>query len=166
MSEQRKCCNKCLEEKPLSEFPKDKSKKDGSGYRCKVCNRAHSKVWRQSNPDRSKELSKSWRDENPERHKSTKQAWDQNNASKKTAISARRRASKLNATPSWLTAKHFTEIQSFYTLAKEREERTGDKYHVDHICPLQGENVCGLHVPWNLQVIPASENLAKSNKVF
>jgi hypothetical protein len=72
-------------------------------------------------------------------------------------------ASKLNATPNWLTQEHHDQIKLIYAHAKECELLTGDKYHVDHIVPLQGENVSGLHVPWNLQVLPADINIKKSN---
>ncbi len=73
-------------------------------------------------------------------------------------------AKKLNATPPWLSEDHFKQIKAVYAHAKECELLTGDKYHVDHIVPLQGANVCGLHVPWNLQVLPADINIAKSNR--
>jgi predicted RND superfamily exporter protein len=79
---------------------------------------------------------------------------------------ALRRSAKLNRTPSWLTEADHTSIMNFYDEAKLREIETGTKFHVDHIIPLQGDTVCGLHVPWNLQVITAYENLSKGNKLL
>lgn len=79
---------------------------------------------------------------------------------------AKRRAIKLKATPNWLTIDDFIEIEELYTCAQMFKLYTGQDYHVDHIVPLQGKNVCGLHVPWNLQVITAKENLSKHNKLL
>jgi len=88
-----------------------------------------------------------------------------NNPEKFIALNAKRRSARLNATPNWLTKEHFEEIEELYLCARMFKLYTGEEYHVDHIVPLQGKNVCGLHVPWNLQVIPAKENLSKSNKI-
>jgi len=73
---------------------------------------------------------------------------------------------KMKAAPKWLTKDHFKQIESLYTKAKELEELDGVKRHVDHIVPLQNKIVCGLHVPWNLRVITAKENMLKSNKLI
>ena len=87
-----------------------------------------------------------------------------NNKAPYTANTAKRRASKLQATPSWLTDYDWEMIKWVYHCSKVAEEKYNEPYHVDHVVPLQGKNVCGLHVPWNLQVIPAKENLTKGNK--
>jgi hypothetical protein len=72
---------------------------------------------------------------------------------------------KKGATPIWLSEDQKKWIQWYYIQADRLTKLTGEQYHVDHIHPIQGENFCGLHVPWNLQVLPAKENLSKSNKL-
>ena len=63
-----------------------------------------------------------------------------------------------------LSEEHKTQIKDFYWLARDLRAVTGEEYHVDHIVPLNGKNICGLHVPWNLQVLPADINLSKGNR--
>lgn len=65
--------------------------------------------------------------------------------------------------PPWLTEQHFNQMRAFYHEAVERTIRTGYPYTVDHIIPLNSETVCGLHVPWNLQVLGFQENSSKHN---
>ncbi len=81
-----------------------------------------------------------------------------------TAQTRKRQAAQLQRTPAWLTDANFKAMLVFYEEAKSLTEQTGVKYEVDHIVPLLGENVCGLHVPWNLQILTQSENRSKGNK--
>lgn len=66
------------------------------------------------------------------------------------------------ATPEWVDGKAIAEI---YRDAARIQQETGVEHHVDHIEPLNGTHSCGLHVPWNLQIIPATENLKKGNRI-
>ena len=78
-------------------------------------------------------------------------------------VSLRRRRFR-DATPKWLSPEQRMEIRLKYRLAIELSRATGIRHAVDHEVPIQGEEVCGLHVPWNLQVITQEENLKKYNK--
>ena len=102
---------------------------------------------------------------NPERRLATLRRYYKNNPHAAARNCAKRRASKLQATPPWLTAEHWAEIEATYEQAAFLSAETGIKHEVDHIDPLQGETVCGLHVPWNLQVLPRPVNRSKSNKL-
>ena len=92
-----------------------------------------------------------------------KRLWRKNNLALVLADCAKRRASKLQRTPAWLTEFDHLKMKCYYQVAAMRTRESGEVWHVDHIIPLQGKNVCGLHVPSNLQIIPAIENMRKNN---
>ena len=78
-----------------------------------------------------------------------------------SALSRRWRLEK--ATPKWAD---WAAIESMYEERDRVSAETGIEHHVDHIYPLAGKTVCGLHVHWNMQVIPARENIKKHAKVL
>ena len=90
--------------------------------------------------------------------------WFKNNSGIAKAKRARRRASMSNSTPNWLTDIQKAQIAEFYEIATALETQTGIKHHVDHIVPLKANGISGLHVPWNLQILTANENLSKGNR--
>lgn len=126
---------------------------------CVACIHDQSTTRQKLNPNKVSEASKRWRTKNPEKHRSVYTNWVKTPAGKllKRASTAKRRAARLQATPPWLTEKELAEIKAFYT-------RCPDGHEVDHIIPLQGEFICGLHVLSNLQYLPMSENRSKHNK--
>ena len=79
------------------------------------------------------------------------------------AKTASRRFARKQATPHWLTEVDHAAMLDFYRVAQIITKRTGVKHDVDHVVPLNGERVCGLHTPWNLQVITAAANRQKAN---
>lgn len=125
--------------------------------------------WHYANYDKCKErkvkAASEWVKNNPEKHKLYAKRCYENNKHNRFAESAKYRAKKLNATPKWLSKNMQNEIANLFKIAKEISNKTGIKHEVDHIIPLQGANVSGLHVPWNLQVITRYENRSKHNRI-
>jgi hypothetical protein len=93
-------------------------------------------------------------------------AWKVNNAVQVRADTKARRRKHREATPPWLTRKQKSELRQMYQIAITMTKTTGEQYVVDHIVPLRSDEVCGLHVPWNLRVITQEDNLKKSNKLL
>ena len=84
------------------------------------------------------------------------------NKSKYCALTVHYQMKKKMHTLSCVSSREFI---SFYKKRDALTDKTGIPHEVDHYYPLQGENICGLHVPWNLQIIPASENRQKHNSM-
>jgi hypothetical protein len=80
------------------------------------------------------------------------------------AYEAKRRAIKLQRTPKWLTAHDVKVIDGFYSISAMLTRENKESWHVDHIIPLRGKLVSGLHVPSNLQVMRGLENIGKNNR--
>ena len=93
-------------------------------------------------------------------------AWKERNTIWVRADTKARRRKHREATPPWLSREQKAQIRELYKIAITMTKTTGEQYVVDHIVPLRSDVVCGLHVPWNLRVIPRQENLLKSNKLI
>lgn len=150
--------------------------------------------WREQNQDRHRAASRrryhenkpqhtaqvaEWVARNPEKVRAAKRKYYENNKEKvltSARISSKKyperrrnqvakyRAQKANATPKWLNADDLSAISECYRTASDLAYLFGENVHVDHILPIKSPSVCGLHVPWNLRVVPALVNWSKNNR--
>lgn len=142
----------------------NKEKKNAQMKAHYEANKEKIKAYYQANKEKQKVRRKAWYKKNKETEAAKQKAWEEANKDKRYVINANRRASKLQRTPSWLTKEDLEEIKDIYRMARRRQEVEGIAYHVDHIIPMQGETISGLHVPSNLQILRAKDNMIKGNK--
>lgn len=154
-------CSKCNETKQLTEFHKDKECRQGVKNVCKACKTSQKNKWYKDNAERQSEKARLYRTTNKEATKQAREKWDSNNVGMVRAKEARRRASKIERTVAWADKEAITDI---YKRAHLIKKELALDVHVDHVVPLRGELVSGLHVESNLQIIPAKDNLSKGNR--
>jgi hypothetical protein len=161
------------------------AKRQVSNRGCVVCLKSKATAWAKANPERTEEIRSSWNSLNrektnarmrqrridyPDSYKQAIANWRKNNATRYAVYAAHvasmRRAKKLNQTPKWLTENDITAIECKYSVCAMLNKYGVEKWEVDHIVPLQGANVSGLHTPSNLRVIPKALNRAKGNKLL
>lgn len=158
---------------------------------CKVCANARAQAWRKKNPERarahdaryasenrplvnqrkreqraanpeaSRETVRKWRAQNLDRARRASRAWYAANPVRSRAQEAKRRAAKLQAFAAWADTELIQDIYAYARIMREH----GVDCHVDHIVPLQGRTVCGLHTHDNLTVLLPEHNQAKSNRL-
>lgn len=118
--------------------------------------------WFEDNRDRVYACGKAWRENNEQRYRKRLSEACRRHKHLFAARNAKRRAAKVCATPPW---SDLPVIRGIYKQSRQITEETGVRHHVDHIVPLISPVVCGLHVSWNLRVIPAKINHIKGNRL-
>jgi hypothetical protein len=184
-----KHCHCCNTTKPLDAFNNNASKKDGKQSRCIACRAVYRKenyekirasdkeyckrnkekvtasraAWARNNKEKVSQYNRKWVAANKDKVREAAKAYQEAQPSKFRAYASKRRAKLLNALPSWVDTEKIKVIYEYRQLCSNV---LGQVFHVDHIVPLQGKTVCGLHAPANLQVLTASENMSKKNKYW
>lgn len=115
-----------------------------------------------NNSERERARCATFRATNPDSVRTASARWGHKNRARRTAMQRERDARKLNATPKWADRDAITKV---YVEAARLSKLHGVPYEVDHIFPLQGKTVCGLHVACNLRPVLASVNRRKNNKL-
>ena len=170
-------CTKCLEIKSINLFGINKPSKDGYFTQCKECRKKirsalketnHSLYLKQLNDakkvkerlgkDHLKVSKSNWNTQNSEHVKSYRKTYYEQNYEHCLIAGKKHWQSVKRASVKWADRK---AISNFYKEAKRLTKETGIQFHVDHIIPLNGLNVSGLHVEYNLQIITALDNNKK-----
>ena len=159
MQTKLKTCSRCKIEKDLTSFYKSSSSKDGYRYNCISCQKEEYTTGKE---EHSRRMRNNYL-KNKQVYTDRAKVWKKVNREKHNAGCMERYTIKINRCPAW--AKELTELATLeaYDKAQRLEEDTGIPYDVDHIVPLKGKTVSGLHIFNNIQVIPASENRSKKN---
>ena len=126
--------------------------------------KARNKVYRLANREEINQRKRQHRKDNPEKYRAMAKASRERNHGAVLADRAARKKRIRRAMPLWLSPDQKDEIRLFYQNAFAAKQALGVSYHVDHIVPIIHPLVCGLHVPWNLQLLTAAENIEKSNR--
>lgn len=143
-----KQCRTCGEAKELDQYHKHKQSKDGLFGECKDCHRVRQKLWARRNKEKHALAFKNWREANPHKNSQRHKAY---------------RVAKLGQTPPLArTSLCKLIMDEIYWYRDFLTEVTGIPHDVDHIIPISKG---GEHAPWNLQVLTATENRSKGNKL-
>jgi len=159
-----KLCSSCNEYLSTDLFYTSKNTKDGLRGKCKSCTNSDNNQWYRDNSESVKARTNKYKSDRRELARKKGREYYVRNKDRYLVNAYKRDERTRRATPPWLSKEHKAEMQTFYWLARDLRAVSGEVYHVDHIVPIQGENVCGLNVPWNLQLLPSDLNISKSNK--
>lgn len=144
-------------ERENRERNRERNRKASEKYRLSNIEKTRASVCasQKKNPDRKRQ----WAVQNHEKRKQISSAWAKRNSDYIVALKKRVR----QATPPWADRK---AIRDIYRRMREVSARSGVPHDVDHVIPINGKTVCGLHVPNNLRILTAKENRSKGNKLL
>lgn len=167
-----KCCSVCGETKAATAFYKATRSRDGLANRCRTCDLAYQRARTAEKADSNRRwyetagaahLAKRRAKTKERREARLQQKVQAPDLGRWRAQQAKRALQKHRATPVWVDAEHHSRIRQIYAVTQLLQEATAAVYHVDHIVPLFSDDVCGLHVWWNLQPLSEAANVLKNN---